>query len=437
VIEAQKGYESALIERKYRHLQWWNPSLMLSNDFVYPYKPDEFDDHATSNTASLIFSAPLPSGSLLELTASYGLSRTMLTDMFPQEKWGFAQDLQGKIGLGQSLNPWWLHSKRSPYTAGVALRETLAKTNYNAAIKTALLSCVQSYIALRKAERSRDMLVERIGLYDDMMDAYRQMRDNGGISRRDFQDIRKDKWEDEEALFSIEQNMNTLRGDIFEAAGIQPETARYEPLIPLESPLWSAPFLDAPMEDLRSLEETSLQLQQESLRIERLMSRQSGAPLLKVEFGTSIKLPVKETDSLSDAWNEENFTDNILNNWMLTISLDLSSLISPLNRKNEAAYRLSRSTFENLLKNTREDKEKERTRIECIIKQLEDHVARLKVILEDEEKNIQDDELLFEQGALTELERRQSLLEYQSKYTLLENFNDDLWLYRCIAYFFP
>jgi outer membrane protein TolC len=437
VIEALKGYENALIERRYRYLQWWSPSLILSNDLVYPYEPDEFDDHATSHTTSITFSAPLPSGSLLELSASYGLSRDMLTDMLPQEEWGFAQDLQGKIGLGQSLNPWWLHTGRNPYTAGATLRENLAKNSYNAAIKSTLLSCAQSYIALRKAERNRDMLVERIALYDDMMAAYQQMRENGGISWREFQDIRKDKWEDEEALFSLEQNMNTLRGDIFEATGIQTGTTRHEPLIPFDSPLWSASFLDAPLEELRRLEETNIQIQQESLRIERLISRQSNAPLIKVEFGSSFKLPVKETDDLGDAWNEDNFTDNILNNWMLTISLDLSSLVSPLNRKNEAAYRLSQNSLENLLKNIRENKEKERARIESIIRQLEDHIARLKAIIEDEERNVQDDELLFEQGALTELERRQSLLEYKSKYTLLENFSDDLWLYQCIAYFFP
>jgi hypothetical protein len=436
VLEAQRDYENALIEGKYRHLQWWTPSFSLSNDYIYPYEHDKFDDRATSNTSSFAFTAPLPTGSLLELSASYGLSRELLPDMLPQEQWGFAQDLQGKIGFGQSLNPWWLHTGRSPYAESSALKESLAKNSYNSALKTALFSCVESYIALRKAERNRDVLVERIVLYDDMLIAYRQMRDNGRISWQEFQDVRRDKWEDEESFFTLEQNIHTLKGEIFTVTGAQIGSIKDEPLIPVESPLWPASFLAAHMEDLRRLEETSIQFEQENLRVERLINRQSNAPLLKVELGSSVKFPVKETEDLGDAWNEDNFTDNILNNWALTISLDLSSLFSPLNKKNEAAYRLSRNILDNLLKNVREDKEREKIRTMTIVRQLEEHIARLRGIIEDEERNIQDDKLLFEQGALTELEYRQSLLEYKSKCTLLENFTDELWMYELIAYFY-
>jgi hypothetical protein len=428
VIEAMKNYETALIEQQYRYLQWWSPSLILSNDLVYPYKHEKFDDLAASNATSLTFSAPLPTGSLLEISASYGLSRDMLQDMFPLEEWGFAQELQGKIGFGQSLNPWWLHSGRNPYTAGAALKTNLAKNSYNTAIKSAMVSCIHSYISLRKAERSRDMLVERISLYDDMLAAYRQMRDNGGISWREFQNIRKDKWEDEETLFSLEQDISALQGELFRATGIQAENVKDEVLIPVDSPLWPMPFLSAQMEEICRLEETNIQFQQENLRIERLINRQNNAPLIKIEFGSSFKLPARETDSLGDVWNEDNFTDNILNNWSLTLSVDLSNLLSPVNKRNEAAYRLSQNILNNLLTNIHEDKEKERIQTAFSIRQLEDHIARLGLIIEDEERNIQDDTLMFEQGALTELEYRQSLLEYKSKCTLFANFADDLWL---------
>jgi hypothetical protein len=436
VIEAKKGYENSLIERKYRSLQWWSPSLILSNDLVYPYKHDKFDDLAASNTTSLVLSAPLPTGSLLELTASYGLSRDMLTDMLPEEKWGFAQDLQGKIGVGQSLNPWWFHTGKNPYSAGAALRTNIAKNGYNTSIKTALFSCVRSYISLRKAERSRAMLNERISLYDDMLTAYRQMRDNGGISWREFQNIRKDKWEDEETLFSLEQDIAALRFELYQLTGIEVDTVSAESHIALENPVWSMLFLNAQMGDIRRLEETNIQFQKESLRVGRLINRQSNAPLIKVEFGSSFKLPVEETGSLGDVWEKDNFTDNILNNWALTVSLDLSSLFSPLNKKNEADYRLSQNILDSLLKNIYEDKAKEKTRYAVVIKQLEEHITRLKVIIQDEEVNIQDNKLMFERGALTELEYRQSLVEYKTTYTLSENFTDDLWLYQFIEFFY-
>jgi hypothetical protein len=438
IIEAKQNYENTLIERKYRYLQWWSPSLILSNDLIYPYEHDKFDDHAASNATSLTFSAPLPTGSLLELSASYGLNRDILQDMLPQEKWGFAQDLQGKIGFGQSLNPWWLHTGRNPYTTGAALKTSLAKNNYNAAIKSAMFSCISSYISLRKAERNRDMLTVRIALYDDMLAAYRQMRDNGGISWREFQNIRKDKWEDEETLFSLEQEINTLRGEIFTVTGIQVESVKNELLIPIDSPFWLTSFLSAQMEEIRRLEETNIQFQQESLRVERLISRQNNAPFIKIEFGSSFKFQAKETGSLGDAWNEDNFTDNILNNWSLTLSVDLSGLFSPLNKRNEMEYRLSQNTLDSLLKDIHEDKEKAIIQTAVIIQQLEDHLVRLGLIIQDDERSLWDDKLLFEQGALTELEYRQSLLEYESKCALFSNFADELWLYQCAGYFhFP
>jgi hypothetical protein len=83
--------------------------------------------------------------------------------------------------------------------------------------------------------------------------------------------------------------------------------------------------------------------------------------LIKIEFGSSFKLPAKGTDALGDAWNEDNFTDNILNNWSLTLSVDLSNLLAPNNRKNETAYRLSQNTLDNLLKNIHGDKENEKS----------------------------------------------------------------------------
>jgi hypothetical protein len=432
IINARKNYKTALVEQQYRYLQWWKPSLILNNDLTYPYEHDTFDDLAASNTTSLVFSSPLPTGTILDMTVGYGLNR----DMIVPETWGFAQDLQGKIGIGQSLNPWWIHTRKNPYTTGAALQTGIAQNDYNSSVKAALLSCIRNYIALRKVERNRNMLNERIALYDDMMIAYRHMQVNGGISWRELQNVRKDKWEDEQTFFSLEQDINTLKGELYQLTGIQADNISDEHLIALDSPIWTTIFLNTRKEDIHRLEETTIQFQKERLRIDRLISRQSNAPLIKFEFGTSFKLPVQETDSLRDAWKKENFDDNILNNWSFTVSVDVSSLFSPLNKKNNLTYQLSQNALDELLQSIYTGKKKEIIQNTAIIQQLEDHLARLRVIIQDEEKNMQDDKLMFDRGALTELEYRQSLLEYQSKGMLLEDFSDDLWLYRFLASFY-
>jgi hypothetical protein len=433
VIAASRDYETAKIEQKYRYLQWWRPSLNVFNDLIYPYKAGEFDNLAASNKTSLVFSAPLPTGTMLELSTSYGINR----DMVSLEKWGFSQDLQGKIGIGQSLNPWWLHTGKNPYTEGVMLRTGLARNNYNTAVKTSLFYCIQSYIAIRKAERSRDMLKERITLYDDMLSAYQQINGNGGISWKEFQTIRKDKWEAEEEMFVVVNNINTLQVDIFKTTGIHVVNVKDEPLVAVASLKWLSPFILEQFGGIRRLEEANIQFQDNILQTERLIARQNNAPLVKFEFGTSFILPVKEAVSLGDAWKSEYFTDNILNNWALTISVDLSNIFSPLNKKNESVYRQSQFALRELLENIQINKQKEKSQNTLIINQLEDQVIRVGVILGDEEKNIQDDKAMFERGAITELEYRNSALEYKSMYMALENITDDLWLYRLVASFFP
>jgi hypothetical protein len=93
VIRSKKEYELSLINKKYRFLQWWSPSFTLSNNLIYPYEKDEFDNKLTSDTASLDLSFPLPTGSILGIGGSYTLARDILeTSTLEKQDWGYNQD---------------------------------------------------------------------------------------------------------------------------------------------------------------------------------------------------------------------------------------------------------------------------------------------------------------------------------------------------------
>jgi len=425
MINAKKAYNSALLDQRYHYLQWWKPSLILNNDLIYPYERSEFDDLATSDTTNLVFSLPLHTGTIIDFSTGYGINRSIIE----LKKYGFTQNFQGKIGVGQSLNSWWLHTLKNPYKSGAVLQAEMAKTDYNIEMKNILFSCMQTYIAIRKTERNIEILDEKIALYDDMILSYSHNLRNGSISVREFQNIRKEKWEYEQTLFDLEQNITNLRNDLFEMTGVRIDTINNEGLIAVNEESLITVFLGINKQDIMQLEQTNIELQRMGLSIERLITRQANAPSIKIEFGTNYLLPVQETDKLNEAWKKKHFTDNELNSWSIGVSFNLSSLLSPINKKHRLEQRLTENMLNLLSQRYYEEKEMNRMQNNAIISLLETHINQLVAIVSNEKILSDEYKVLHENGGLNELDYRQIYIGYKEKNALLNNFYDDLWMY--------
>jgi hypothetical protein len=315
VINAKKQYQLSLIDTRYRFLQWWNPSVALSNNLVYPYEKEEFDNTLANNVSSVDLSLPLPSGSVITIGSSYSLTRDVLdTSTLEKQDWGFAQDLGFNVGLYQSLNPWWAHTLKSPYSRMALIQNSLLKNDYNITVKTKLLGSVQSYISLRKIERSITQVKKTINFYDELLQAYQDLRISGGISLREYEKIHSDKWDYENELFNLENNRSALQEELYRLTGSLMQNVYDDPLFDFDNPVFMKIFMDIHKDEVNSLEEKSLYLTQENLRINQIINKQSNSPGIKVVWGTQYNLPVKSTGSLWDAWKDEkNFNDNKLN----------------------------------------------------------------------------------------------------------------------------
>jgi hypothetical protein len=404
---------------------------------VYPYEKDEFDDIATTNVSSADLSVPLPTGSIINLGGSYSLGRDLLdTSTVEKQDWGFAQDFGFTIGLSQSLNPWWLHGLKNPYSRLPLIQNTLSKNDYNIAIKTKLFSSVQSYINLRKTERTIIQIQNTLDFYDELLQAYQERRFSGGVSLREYEKIHSEKWEYEDELFNLENNRSMVQEELYRITGTLIENVHNEPILRFDNPVFMRIFMDIRKEQINSLEETSLYLTRESLYMNRIIDRQSNSPGIKVVWGTQYKLPVKPTDSLRDAWEEEkNFNDNNLNNWSLTITLDISPLLSPANHRNTLSYNQETNTINELLKTVDTERKKNKEINILIIQHIEDQIKRLSNILLNEKIRIQEDETLKDEGIITVLDYKQHQLTFTEKETLLLNLQDDLWFYTFISSF--
>jgi len=432
MINSRRNYDLSLLDQRYYYLQWWKPSIIIGNDFVYPYKREAFDDLATTNTTSLNFSLPFYTGSIISFSTGYGINRSM-TEL---QKWGFTQNIQGKIGIEQSLNPWWVHTRTNPYKSGTSLQAAMSKTEYNIAMKNNLYSCIKTYIDIRKTERNISLLREKIVLYDDMLTAYRKSINDGTVSVREFQNIRKDKWEYEQALFNLEQNIMLLSNELYQRTGIQISEICNENLIDFNEEIWLNVFLELDRNGIIQLEQTINEIQKNSLQIDKMITMQNRAPSIKLEYGSSFILPVQEADAIKESWKKENFKDNELNNWSINLSINLSSLFSPVNKKYRLEQQITENALNTLSKKIQAEKETEKEKNNSIIHLLETDIVQLNVIVENERILSEEFKILFERGKLNELDYRQTIIEYKEKNILLANYNDNLWFYRFLGTFF-
>lgn len=432
MINSRRTLDTALVGQRYSRLQWWQPSLIASNDFVYPYKNSAFDDVATSNTSSLFLSLPLPTGTSIEANAGYSLDRSMTET----EQWGFSQSVRGSIGIRQSLNPWWLHTTRNPYTNGARVQTEIAKTEYNISLRNLFFSSLTAYIELRKSERNSVVLAERMRLHNDTLEAYRAMLLDGSVSMRQMQDIRNNKWQDEQALFALEQNIFSLKKDLFQMSGLHIGEVMGEDLIDIDHALLSGVFIELGEASLMRLEETNIALQGSGLHYEDLIFRQNTSPSIKIEFGSSFLLPVQERGSLGQAWEKKYFTDSELSNWAFNVSVDLSSLLSPANKKQSLQRRITEEALAGLADRLSGEREDARNQNNAAIDLLEKHIDWLITIVDNDIQLVKDIAVLYARGSISELEHRKVLIEHKEKYSMLDNLHDELWLRRLLQTFY-
>jgi hypothetical protein len=438
IINAKKEYELSLINKKYRFLQWWSPSFTLSNNLTYPYEKDEFDDKLTSNTTSLDLSLPLPTGSILGIGGSYTLARDILeTSTLEEQDWGYSQDAGFNVSFSQRINPWWMHTRRSPYSRLADIQSMLSHNNYNSSVRNTLFSAVEAYINLRKIERSIKQIHEAFIIYDELLQAYRELLVSGGTSWREYEKIRSEKWDYESELFALENNRMSTQRELYRLSGMVTENICNEVLTDPDHAIFTQMFSGLSRQAIVSLEENSFRLQKESLETSRILDRQANSPGLKVTWGTSYKLPVKPSDSLWDAWGEkDNFEDNKLNNWSLTILIDFSSFLSPVNSKATKQYNAEINILDELLKTFIIEKNKEMLFTKRMTAQLQDQIKILSSLITNETIHLNDNEKLKDAGAITALEYNQSRLKLNEKITVLNNLQDDLWFYKFIGAFY-
>jgi len=437
IINRKEQYKLSLIDQRYQYLQWWKPSVVLSNNLFYPYKNTFYDNIATGNQSSLDLLLPLPTGTVFSIGGSYSLGRDLLeTSTLERLNWGFIQDLEFNFGLTQSLNPWWLHSRRNPYSRNAAIQSTISKNDYNITIKGMLFSGIETYINLRKTERRIIHLKDTLILYDELLQAQYQLFSRGSISWREYETTRLEKWDYETTLFSLENEQAFLQGELYRFTGMLIENVNIESLPDTEDALFMGIFVDITKEKIDTLEETSLFLLKESLQMTRLLNRQNNAPSLKIGWGTLYKLPVSSSSSLGDVWKRKNFDDNIRNNWSITATIDLSSLVFPINKMQTLQYKEQTLTIEELLNTLAIEKQNEKMLKDLLIIQTQEQIERLSVLVADDYIRIQEDETLKNRGVISALEYNQVGLAYKEKQTLLLNLKDDMWLYTFIRSYY-
>ena len=437
VISARRHYELSIIDRRYQRLQWWTPSVILSNSLVYPYRHSFYDDLATGNRSSLDMLFPMPTGTVFSLGGSYTLTRNLLeTSTLESLNWGFTQDLEFNISVSQSLNPWWIHSRRNPYSRNTAIQNAISRNDFNISIRNILFLGVETYIGLRKIERSIIYLNEMLVFYEELLQANRQLLSRGSISWREYEIIRMEKWQYESGLFALRNERASIQGELYRLTGMLIENVHRETLFSPENDLFTSVFINIQKEEINTLEESNLHLMNESLQMTRFLNRQVNAPSLRIEWGSHYVLPVTSANRLDSVWVRRNFDNNIRNNWSLTVALDLSVFLTPINRMQTLQFEEETRTINELLRTVTFETQRRRSYYSLLIRLAQEQIERLSAIAANDYVHLQEYRVLRDRGIITELEFKRAELAYREKQTLLLNLQDDRWLYTFINSFF-
>jgi hypothetical protein len=122
-------------------------------------------------------------------------------------------------------------------------------------------------------------------------------------------------------------------------------------------------------------------------------------------------------------------------NWSLTFTIDISSLLSSVNRRDTLRYNQESFTIQELLKSVAIERKKDKEINMLIIHHIKDQIKRLSAILLNDQIRMQEDETLKNNGVITVIDYKQRQLVFAEKETLLSNLQDDFWLYTFINSF--
>ncbi|HOE08152.1 MAG TPA: TolC family protein [Treponemataceae bacterium] len=400
IVSAQNAYDNALLSSKTLN-GVLSPSVNVSSSATLPknYGWNQTPDGFSSN---ITVSQPLPGGAIISTSGTYSFNTTTIN-----EERFLLQSPNISFSLTQSLFPFWMQGKvKDPSILSMQLQKNYFYNQLLYTKKTVLQNLIQQYIYMLVFKNEIKMHQNSIAHLDERLIALKQLKDSGNTNQSEILEMKNSKWTYQQNLMSAfsshesyVQNLKTISGCNFDDC---------------ESNLLNekdiTDLITNSLENVMDPLEEIYKLKLEILDANRTLEKQNSAPTLTLSVQPLWTMEAAKEKEWNQPWKELGSPSA----WTASVNVDLSPLISSLEKKNNKVFKNDYTAAEKSYSSYLAQKEFVHQQYKYLIDQYENQLNTVSELLIEEIKELEDYTLQFSSGAV-------SKLDYESISTRVEN----------------
>lgn len=301
----------------------FNALSKVPKNYEWNNAPDYFD-------TNMIINQSLPGGTSFSIESDYNYSTTT----FNSQRF-ITQSPNISFSLSQSLLPFWLQGQiKDPLFLSFKQQEEYSYYQFLYTKKNVLIQLLQNYVFALISKNEISMNQNSIGFYDEQIDSLKELKENGNTSLSKILEIENSRWQALQNLMSAQANyegyiqtLKNLCSKDFDENLLEFSADQYA----FENLL---KFLDNIIDPL---EKTYL-LKMELLKSNRILEKQSSAPMLNLSIKPSWDLETTIQNEWKTAWKK-----SAPSNWTLGLGINLSPMLTGFAKQNNKKFKLEYS----------------------------------------------------------------------------------------------
>ena len=399
------------------------PSISVSSSSTFSDPSSESSQIPETLTSSVTISENLPGGLSIGISPNVNLSRELTGN-----KVKIMEETKLSVSVSQKVLPYWLQKNEkktgqkrieNPEKTIQSISQRLATTNSKILLLSTLEEITGKYIQYRIICRNIDSVEKRIELLQSICKTMQQMNQLGGITLSDIfakeeelnkyiNELQSYNNSKENTLYYIYKYFSSLENNDYLQNLLLPEKnlpGQIEPIF-LENPTYEY-----------------LKLQKQNLETDHILSKQNASPVLSLNG----------TIPLHNSYDESNFLETYQSSnakkWSVSVSLNLSPLVSNSTERIKMEYENNKKTNEAKIENHLNNLTAEIEMYEKLLFDSKKQLAMFQKSLEYYQSLMEAKKSLQKKGQISNLELYQTEIEIECKKNDIKNCEDNIWYY--------
>lgn len=393
---------------------YFSPEISVSSDFGFLGQKEFFEKNNTLST-SFVYNKKIISGSSIKTVTNYSL----YTDSMAKAK--YIQNPSLSLVFSQSLGAYWLQGKKNdPVKEQFALQEKYAYFKYECSKILAIQNLIECLFNIKICNTKSKYFQNQIKLCNIKLESLKKMHKNGSIDVNEEITTGKDILECSENFEStkitmenyIKTLLNLCNLTNFNFAYVEINYDRY--IEYLKESILNEDFFESYMNEKFLILENN-----------RTIEKQDNSAIFNIGATASLK------------GNKENFFQNLdyypdSKKIIMTISMDLSPWLSSLTKKNTVLYEEQVKEYKIEYMCYKNQKRSIIDYYENLISEFESQKYMLTDLLEQEIMFLEDINLQYKKGAVSELDFIKVKFEVENLKLKKEELELNLLLYKIL-----